>query len=179
MAEGGPCPCNGIKKKSGFMKMLGFGRKKKKKTCKASLNCPECLKKNLYLSSTECPLEICPEKQQIMTSEAMREHISHPANIIPPDNVENIITDDKVGCIAQSRNMREVADAPILRRGPDGEFYPVTYHPSQHTINCKCPPCEQKRYDESMVAMDAQVILQNSLMQSTLTDTAGLMCAIS
>ncbi|GFR28459.1 uncharacterized protein TNCT_408861 [Trichonephila clavata] len=60
---------------------------------------------------------------------------------------------------------------------PDDEVLvqlPIQYH-SPH---CNCPACKKKRYDESLIAMDAQVILQNSLLQSSLTDTAGLVCAI-
>ncbi|GIY33347.1 hypothetical protein CDAR_452761 [Caerostris darwini] len=51
---------------------------------------------------------------------------------------------------------------------------PLRYHPS----SCNCRGCRQKRYEDSLVAMDAQVVLQNSLMQSALSDTAGVVCVI-
>ncbi|CAL1274512.1 unnamed protein product [Larinioides sclopetarius] len=47
-----------------------------------------------------------------------------------------------------------------------------------HSPHCNCAACKKKRYDDSLLAMDAQVILQNSLLQNTLSDTAGLVCVI-
>ncbi|KAG8201172.1 hypothetical protein JTE90_028831 [Oedothorax gibbosus] len=199
MAEGGSaCPCNGAKKKSGVFKM--FRLKKKKK---ADCTCIKCIQKNINFTTSQYTMDA--EKERMMMAEAKRKepnytheaqykepnyaHIAEaqrkePIYVEIPDRKqkapypeEDIIEYSSAMSpqnaerrLVSASSSRELAGMP-----PDEPLIlPLKYHPH----NCVCDPCKQKRYDDSLLAMDAQVILQNSLLQNTITDTAGLVCVI-
>lgn len=108
-----------------------------------------------------------PERQQIMYSDDI---VDEPPLLSPMN------TDRRLVPASSSRELGGAMGGAVGGAMDDANLMqlPLKYHPQ----NCSCAPCKKKRYDDSLLAMDAQVILQNSLLQNTLTDTAGLVCVI-
>lgn len=125
------------------------------------------------------------EKERMMVAEAKRKEPNYVH--LPPERKQIMYVDDIVDeppllspmntdrRLVAASSSRELGGAMGVATDEANLMQlPLKYHPP----NCVCAPCKKKRYDDSLLAMDAQVILQNSLLQNTLSDTAGLVCVI-
>ncbi|GFY38848.1 uncharacterized protein TNIN_401191 [Trichonephila inaurata madagascariensis] len=166
--------------------------KKKRRTCTDPANCFQCMQRNVNLNASQYTMNTFLEKERRLAEEAKRKE-PHFVQL-PPERKQKPIPEESSSG-SGSIPSPVPAPAPVSGRrvvvascsrnpcivtrveAPDDEVLvqlPLQYH-SPH---CNCAACKKKRYDDSLIAMDAQVILQNSLLQSSLTDTAGLVCAI-
>ncbi|GFW84001.1 uncharacterized protein TNCV_1661701 [Trichonephila clavipes] len=146
------------------------------------------MQRNVNLNASQYTMNNFLEKERRLAEEAKRKELHFVQ--LPPERKQMPIPEE-----SSSESGSIPSPVPVIDRRmvvascsrnpcivttvevPDDEVLvqlPVKYH-SPH---CNCAPCKKKRYDDSLIAMDAQVILQNSLLQSSLTDTAGLVCAI-
>ncbi|GFT26580.1 uncharacterized protein NPIL_463161 [Nephila pilipes] len=163
--------------------------KKKKKTCSDPANCLQCMQRNVNLNASQYTINASLEKDRRLAEESRRKELHFVQ--LPPERKQIPIPEESSGesspipsPVPMGAERRMVVAScsrnPCIAtaiEAPDDEILmqmPIRYH-SPH---CNCAACKKKRYDDSLLAMDAQVILQNSLLQSTLSDTAGLVCAI-
>lgn len=119
-----------------------------------------------YVHEAQRNVHIPPDRKQM--APYPEDDIIEDPSLMSPHNTERRL-------VSASSSSRELSGA--MGMPPDEAammHVPLKYHPH----NCVCGPCKQKRYDDSLLAMDAQVILQNSLLQNTISDTAGLVCVI-